>query len=109
MALTITLTERAAQKIREVMKQSGKEQGGLRMRVVGGGCSGLQYQMAIDEVPQPKDKVLKSQDIQIFVDLKSMLYLAGAQVDYIEDLMRSGFEITNPNAKSTCGCGESFH
>ena len=109
MALTITLTERAAQKIREVMKQSGKEQGGLRMRVVGGGCSGLQYQMAIDDAPQPKDKVLESNGIKIFVDLKSMLYLAGAQVDYIEDLMRSGFDITNPNAKSTCGCGESFH
>lgn len=109
MALTITVTDRAAQKVKEFMKQIGKEGGGLRMSVAGGGCSGLQYQLGIDDEAKPGDKVLESNGIKIFVDLKSMLYLAGTEVDYIEDLMQSGFKISNPNAKSTCGCGQSFH
>lgn len=109
MALTITVTDRAAQKVREFMKQIGKESGGLRMSVAGGGCSGLQYQLGIDDEAKPGDKVLESNGIKIFIDLKSMLYLAGTEVDYIEDLMQSGFKISNPNAKSTCGCGQSFH
>lgn len=103
------MTERAAQKITEFMKQIGKEQGGLRMRVMGGGCSGLQYQLGIDDNPEAGDKVIESNGIKIFIDLKSALYLAGTEVDYVEDLMQSGFKITNPNAKSTCGCGQSFH
>jgi iron-sulfur cluster assembly accessory protein len=109
MALTVTLTETAAKKIQDFMKQTGKEGYGLRMRVVGGGCSGLQYQLGIDEKAAAGDKVLESNGVPIFVDLKSALYLAGTEVDYIEGLMESGFKITNPNAKSTCGCGQSFH
>ena len=109
MAFTVTLTERAAQKIQEFMKQAGKESGGLRMNVVGGGCSGLQYQMSIDDSPNAGDKVLESNGVKIFINLKSALYLAGTEVDYVEELMQSGFKITNPNAQSTCGCGESFH
>jgi iron-sulfur cluster assembly accessory protein len=109
MALAITLTENAAKKIQDFMKQTGKEGYGLRMRVIGGGCSGLQYQLGIDEKPAPGDKVLDSHGVQVFVDLKSALYLAGVEVDYVEGLMESGFKITNPNAKSTCGCGQSFH
>jgi len=109
MALTITLTERAAQKIVAFMKHMGKEDGGLRMKVTGGGCSGLQYQLGIEEKAETGDKVLESNGVKIFIDLKSALYLAGTEVDYIEDLMQSGFKIANPNAKSTCGCGQSFH
>src|SRR5215510_14174538 len=109
MPLTITLTETAAKKIQDFMGQTGKVGHGLRMRVVGGGCSGLQYQLGIDEKAAPGDKVLESNGVPIFVDLKSALYLAGTEVDYIEGLMESGFKITNPNAKSTCGCGQSFH
>jgi iron-sulfur cluster assembly accessory protein len=109
MALTITLTETAAKKIQDFMAQTSKEGYGLRMRVAGGGCSGLQYQLGIDEKAAPGDKVIESHGVPIFVDLKSALYLAGTEVDYIEGLMESGFKITNPNAKSTCGCGQSFH
>ena len=109
MALAIMLTENAAKKIQDFMKQTGKEGHGLRMRVVGGGCSGLQYQLGIDEKPATGDKVLESNGVPIFVDLKSALYLAGVEVDYVEGLMESGFKITNPNARSTCGCGQSFH
>lgn len=109
MALTITLTESAAKKIRDFMTQMGKEDHGLRMRVAGGGCSGLQYQLGIDEKAGTGDRVLESNGVKIFVDLKSALYLTGVEVDYIEGLLESGFKITNPNAKSTCGCGQSFH
>jgi iron-sulfur cluster assembly accessory protein len=103
----ITVTETAAAKIKELMPQGGVEYG-LRMRVVGGGCSGLQYQMGLEEEPTPNDKVFTSNGIKVFIDLKSALYLAGAEVDYLNGLMQSGFKITNPNAKTTCGCGQSF-
>jgi len=109
MPMTITLTESAAKKIQSFMKEMDKEGYGLRMRVVGGGCSGLQYQLGIDEQAAAGDKVLESNGVKVFVDLKSALYLAGTEVDYVEGLMESGFKITNPNARSTCGCGQSFH
>ena len=103
----ITITETAAGKIKELMPEGDTEYA-LRMRVVGGGCSGLQYQMGLEEEPGSNDKVLTSNGIKIFIDMKSALYLAGAEVDYINGLMESGFKITNPNAKTTCGCGQSF-
>jgi len=103
----ITITESAATKIKELMPQDAVEYG-LRMRVVGGGCSGLQYQMGLEEEPGSTDKVFTSNGIKVFVDMKSALYLAGAEVDYLNGLMESGFKITNPNAKTTCGCGQSF-
>jgi len=109
MGLSITVTETASKKVQDFMTQMGKEGYGLRMRVMGGGCSGLQYQLGIDEKPAAGDKVLESNGLKIFVDLKSALYLAGVEVDYVEGLLESGFKITNPNAKSTCGCGQSFH
>jgi iron-sulfur cluster assembly accessory protein len=104
----VTITEAAAIKIKELMPEGNAEYA-LRMRVVGGGCSGLQYQMGLEEVPGTNDKVFTSNGIKVFVDTKSALYLAGAQVDYLNGLMESGFKITNPNAKTTCGCGQSFH
>jgi iron-sulfur cluster assembly protein len=103
----VTITEAAAAKIQELMPEDNAAYA-LRMRVVGGGCSGLQYQMEIDQEPGTNDKVFTSNGIKVFVDMKSALYLAGAKVDYLNSLMESGFKITNPNAATTCGCGQSF-
>jgi iron-sulfur cluster assembly protein len=101
----ITITESAAEKIKELAPDPNYA---LRMRVVGGGCSGLQYQMGLEDEQNATDKVLTSNGIKVLVDMKSALYLAGAEVDYINGLMESGFKISNPNAKTTCGCGQSF-
>ena len=101
----ITITEAAAEKIKELTPDPSYA---LRMRVVGGGCSGLQYQMGLEDGENASDKVLNSNGIKVLVDMKSALYLAGAEVDYINGLMESGFKISNPNAKTTCGCGQSF-
>jgi iron-sulfur cluster assembly accessory protein len=102
----ITITETAAVKIKELTPDPKY---GLRMRVVGGGCSGLRYEMGLEDEQQPSDKVFTSNGVTVFIDMKSALYLAGAEVDYINGLMESGFKITNPSAKTTCGCGQSFH
>jgi iron-sulfur cluster assembly protein len=102
----ITITETAAAKIKELTPDPKYA---LRMRVVGGGCSGLRYEMGLEDEQQPSDKVFSSNGVTVFIDMKSALYLAGAEVDYINGLMESGFKITNPNAKTTCGCGQSFH
>jgi iron-sulfur cluster assembly accessory protein len=104
----ITITESAATKIKQLMPEGDVEYG-LRMRVVGGGCSGFQYQMGLEETPGANDKVYTSNGVKVFIDTKSALYLAGVEVDYLDGLMQSGFKITNPNAKTTCGCGQSFH
>jgi iron-sulfur cluster assembly accessory protein len=104
----ITVTEAASTKIRSLLEQNNKLGYGLRMRVVGGGCSGLQYQLAFEEKENAGDKVIESNGIKVFVDMKSSLYLVGSEVDYVDSLMGAGFKINNPNAKSSCGCGESF-
>jgi iron-sulfur cluster assembly accessory protein len=105
----IHVTEKAAKKIQEFMEEQGVPDYGLRMRVVGGGCSGLQYEMGLDKEAGKGDKVLTAHGVKVFIDMKSALYLAGAEIDYVEGLMQSGFKIHNPNARSTCGCGQSFH
>lgn len=104
----ITVTPAAAAKIQELMAQEGGAAHGLRMSVMAGGCSGFQYQMALEAAPSDNDQVFTSNGIKVFVDNKSALYLAGVQVDYKNSLMESGFNITNPSAQSTCGCGQSF-
>ena len=106
----ITVTENAAQKAIGLIAREGHsaEEGfGLRMKVVGGGCSGFQYDLAFGE-SKGNDKVFEFHGLKIFVDPRSTLYLAGSTLDYQDGLMDSGFKITNPNAKSECGCGESF-
>jgi iron-sulfur cluster assembly accessory protein len=103
----ITITKAAAVKIKELAPKENAECG-LRMRVVGGGCSGLQYQMELEEAPGAQDKVFTSNGVKVFIDRKSALYLADAELDYLDGLMQSGFKITNPNAQTTCGCGQSF-
>jgi iron-sulfur cluster assembly accessory protein len=110
----ITITETAAKKALVLLERAKNEEGyeegktyGLRMQVVGGGCSGFQYQLGFDE-PRRNDRTFEHNGLKVFVDARSILYLAGSTLDYKDGLMESGFKITNPNAKSSCGCGESF-
>ncbi|HXG50564.1 MAG TPA: iron-sulfur cluster assembly accessory protein [candidate division Zixibacteria bacterium] len=107
MASGVILTERAAAKIRELVAAQGKDGQGLRIKVVGGGCSGLQYRVDFD-VPRGTDKVFERDGARVLVDMKSLLYLSGTELDYREDLMQTGFVFQNPNVKRTCGCGSSF-
>ena len=102
----VTVTPKAVGKIREAFQREGVN-GGLRLGVLGGGCSGFQYGMVLDEVTEG-DEVFERDGIKVIVDPMSMRYLEGAEVDYKEDLMGGGFAIKNPNATSTCGCGHSF-
>jgi iron-sulfur cluster assembly protein len=106
----IHLTERAAQKIRALLEKEGvsPEQGGLRVGVQGGGCSGLSYAMRLDTRARDRDKIFEEHGARIFVDPKSLLYLNGTTLEYEETLMRQGFVFQNPNAARNCGCGSSF-
>ncbi|MCC6362911.1 MAG: iron-sulfur cluster assembly accessory protein [Bryobacterales bacterium] len=105
----IQLTERAADKVREILQAQDPKPAGLRIAVVGGGCSGFSYSMAFENTPQMLDKTYSYNDLKVFVDQASLLYLDGAEVDYVETLEGSGFKFSNPNVKSTCGCGSSFN
>lgn len=101
----ISLSENAVGKIKQLI--AGKPDAGLRVKVVGGGCSGLQYRMEVDAARE-RDKVFERDGARLIVDKKSFLYLNGTELDYAEELMSSGFRLNNPNVKRTCGCGESF-
>jgi len=103
----IKITETAAKRIIDSVREAAGSGDGLRVRVVGGGCSGLQYKMAID-TERKGDKVFEHQGAKLYVDRKSYLYLNGTQLDYVDGLMNVGFRLDNPNVKRTCGCGESF-
>lgn len=107
MATAITLTERAAERIKELIAAENKEGQGLRLKVVGGGCSGLQYKVDFD-LPKGTDKIFEKDGAKVLVDMKSLLYLTGMELDYKEELMQSGFVFQNPNVKKSCGCGASF-
>ncbi|OGG56072.1 MAG: hypothetical protein A3F84_07740 [Candidatus Handelsmanbacteria bacterium RIFCSPLOWO2_12_FULL_64_10] len=104
----VSVTETAAAKIKTLLDEQGHPEYGLRMQVVGGGCSGLSYRLAFDKDVTDQDTVIEENGVKVFVDMKSALYLAGSQLDYVDGLMSAGFKINNPNAKSSCGCGESF-
>jgi len=103
----ITMTATAAEKVRELLKQENDPALGLRIFVAGGGCSGLQYGMTLDE-EQEGDTVINQGDIKVFVDDMSLGYITGSEVDYVDSLMGAGFTVNNPNAVSSCGCGHSF-
>jgi iron-sulfur cluster assembly protein len=103
----ITVTPKAVSKIREAFARQGVT-GGLRLGVQGGGCSGLSYLFRFDPKPRSTDQVLEFEDVKVFVDPKSMLYLDGMTLDWKDSLMYSGFQFENPNAKKSCGCGTSF-
>ena len=104
----ITLTESAAKKVQDLRLEEGKPDWALRLRVVGGGCSGFSYDLGWDETPQEGDQVAESQGIKVFVDPQSVQYVDGLEIDFVDSLYGSGFSIKNPNAKGTCGCGHSF-
>ena len=104
----VQLTENAVTKVKEILSSQDPKPAGLRIAVVGGGCSGFSYSMAFENTPNMLDKTYNYDGLKVFVDQASMLYLDGAQVDYVETLEGSGFKFSNPNVKSTCGCGSSF-
>ncbi|MCL5283100.1 MAG: iron-sulfur cluster insertion protein ErpA [Armatimonadetes bacterium] len=104
----ITLSERAATEIKSLLERQGKPDAVLRVFVSGGGCSGLQYGMAIDEEMEEGDQITDQHGVKVVIDSMSLQYIAGSTVDYIEDMMGGGFKIDNPNAVHSCGCGHSF-
>src|SRR5687767_5846807 len=104
----ITVTEAAAGKIRELLSEEGKTESGLRVFVQGGGCSGFQYGLMIEESGGVGDQVYESNGVRLFVDPVSISYLKGAEVDFVDTVTGGGFTIKNPNATTTCGCGQSF-
>jgi iron-sulfur cluster assembly accessory protein len=104
----IQITEKAVGKVREILDGQEPKPAGLRIAVVGGGCSGFSYSMAFENSPNMLDKTYNFEGLKVFVDQASLLYLEGAEVDYVENLEGSGFKFNNPNTKSTCGCGSSF-
>ena len=101
----ITLTESAANRVKALL--SDKEETGLRAAVQGGGCSGFTYKLLFDNKMEG-DRVIMDRDVEIYLDSKSFLYLMGTEIDFVDELNQSGFKFVNPNAKRTCGCGESF-
>ena len=106
----LQVTERAIKRIRTAMAKEGvsPEEGGLRLGVMGGGCSGLSYSIKFDTRPRERDRIYEFDGVRVFVDPKSFLYLHGMTLDYEETLMRQGFNFVNPNSKRSCGCGSSF-
>ena len=106
----IEITEQALDHIRQAMAKEGlaSGEGGLRLGVQGGGCSGLSYNIRFDTQPRERDRVFQFEDVRVFVDPKSFIYLHGMILDYEETLMHQGFVFQNPNAKKSCGCGTSF-
>ncbi len=105
----IEVTEVAAERIHDLLDKEGKiETHGLRMKVVGGGCSGLRYELAFDDEIREDDTQIERNGVRVIVDDKSALYLVGTTLDFVDTLQESGFKMVNPNAKNCCGCGESF-
>jgi len=104
----INLTPNAVAKVKEIMAQQNPVPAGLRVGVVGGGCSGFSYSMQFENSPGMMDKVFDMDGLKVYVDATSVMYLNGCRVDYVETLEGAGFKFENPNVKSTCGCGSSF-
>jgi iron-sulfur cluster assembly protein len=104
----LTITETAAVKVKNLLKEKDAEQGALRVFVAGGGCSGYQYGMALAQEKEEDDLLIEEQGVRLFVDPESAPLLKGAEIDYVEDVMKSGFTIFNPNAVKSCACGSSF-
>ena len=105
----IKVLDGASVQLRSLLKKQGRlETGGLRVAVVGGGCSGLQYKMDLVDGPANRDIVVESNGVRVVIDPKSALFVTGSELDYSDDLQQGGFKVTNPNAVVTCSCGESF-
>ena len=104
----VKLTPSAAQKVTALLTQQGRPNGVLRVAVIGGGCSGLQYKMDLQDNPANRDILVESGGVRVVVDPKSALYVTGSELDYL-DALDGGFKVKNPNAATTCSCGESFN
>ena len=104
----VKLTANAARKVASLLTKQGRPNGVLRVAVVGGGCSGLQYKMDLQDGPASRDILVESGGVRVVVDPKSALYVTGSELDYIEALQDGGFKVKNPNAATSCSCGESF-
>ncbi|MEM4287274.1 MAG: iron-sulfur cluster insertion protein ErpA [Candidatus Caldarchaeum sp.] len=104
----LKVTERAAKKIAQLIKEENNDKLALRIYVTGGGCAGFRYGMALDENVYEDDVVVEAHGVKVVVDSFSAQFLEGSEIDYVEDVMGSGFSINNPNVASTCGCGHSF-
>ncbi|MBP6472183.1 MAG: iron-sulfur cluster insertion protein ErpA [Chloroflexi bacterium] len=105
---TINVTDAALAVVRKLLVEKNVPDYGLRVFVAGGGCSGLQYGMALEAEARPYDNVVEREGVKVFIDPTSMMYLTNATIDYEDSIMGGGFKIDNPNAVSTCGCGTSF-
>jgi len=103
----VKLTSSAAQKVSSLLTKQGRPNGVLRVAVLGGGCSGLQYKMDLQDAPANRDILVESAGVRVVVDPKSALYVTGSELDYL-DALDGGFKVKNPNAATTCSCGESF-
>jgi len=106
--IMIKLTKKAGDKVKEIISNKEKKPLGLRVGVRGGGCSGFSYYLNFSYEQEERNKEIESEGITIYVDPKSYLYLMGTEIDFVDELNQSGFKFVNPNAKRTCGCGESF-
>ena len=104
----IKVSPSAAQKVSSLLTRQNRPQGVLRVSVVGGGCSGLQYKMDLQDAPASRDILVESSGIRVVVDPKSALYVTGSELDYVDALQEGGFKVKNPNAATSCSCGESF-
>jgi iron-sulfur cluster assembly accessory protein len=105
----IRVLDGASAKLRSLLKRQGRlETGALRVAVIGGGCSGLQYKMDLVDGPANRDILVESNEVRVVIDPKSALFVTGSQLDFSDDLQQGGFKVTNPNALVTCSCGESF-
>lgn len=102
------ITPAAAEKLTSLLTRQGRPTGALRVAIIGGGCSGLQYKMDLVDGPVPRDIMIESQGVRIVIDPKSALFVSGSELDYSDDLQKGGFKVTNPNAVAHCSCGESF-
>src|SRR5216117_3676339 len=104
----VKLTPNAAKKVASLLTKQGRPNGVLRVAVLGGGCSGLQYKMDLQDGPANRDFLVETGGIKVVVDPKSALYVTGSELDYLDALLEGGFKVKNPNAATTCSCGESF-
>ena len=104
----VKVTEGAGTKLTSLLTRQGRPQGALRVAVIGGGCSGLQYKMDLVDGPANRDIMVESAGVRVVIDPKSALFVSGSLLDYSDDLQKGGFKVTNPNAVAHCSCGESF-
>ncbi|HVB12941.1 MAG TPA: iron-sulfur cluster insertion protein ErpA [Nitrososphaerales archaeon] len=104
----LIITDAAVDRIKTLLAKENKPDAGLRLYISGGGCSGMSYGMSIDDAATADDAVVKSKGVKVLVDKLSLIYLRGSKIDFVENLQTSGFQIDNPNAASSCGCGLSF-